>query len=179
VRPVKTAKLVEDGIRWTLATWMLLATPITSSTYVHSHNGGCATHRHDGCECASSNSSSPTAHHDDCAASANLFARDTHRHGCLVWFGTITSHSTPDNSSGPHGKNPCDWETIVAVSAAQTIRAPSKNLLGSHFGLASQAVLATGCVCELKRLEPSCTGTAPVSPLCDRARHERSGVLLA
>jgi hypothetical protein len=166
---------VENAFRWILAASMLLATTVTSSTYVHDHGGGSLSHQHGKSDGTISHCFTPTTLHDDHDASVSRSACEFHGHGCLMLFGL----PLPGEPSGSHQKLPNGWETIVTVSAAQTIRAPSKSLLGSHFGLASQAVLATGCVCEWKQLEHTCNRAAPAFPLCDRARQERSGVLLA
>jgi hypothetical protein len=165
--------------RYLLAAWMLLATSATPSTYVHAHSNGNTAHQHDGHGGVPADRSTPADSYGNDATAVNSSAEDTHRHGCLTLLGTFTCHSIPDQLSGFHEKKPCGCDTIVAVSAAQTIRAPLKNLWGSSYGCASAAVLVTGCVCERKQLDSFCTGCEPVSPLCDRARHERSGVLLA
>jgi hypothetical protein len=114
--------------------------------------------------------------HDDDTVS--LSAVDVHRHGCLVLLGTITYQSVPNGSSGSAEKPPCGWETIVAVPAVQGVRALSKGLTADHCALAAPTILAIGCVCEVKQPALACADVAPASILCDRARHERSGVLL-
>jgi hypothetical protein len=169
---------VENGFRLMLAAWMLVATSITSSTYVHAHSGGKVAHQHDGDDCHRADFSATATCNDDLyTCPVDSSSVDSHRHGCLTLLGTITYHSIPDRGSGSHEKKPCGWETIVAVSAAQTIRAPSKSLLGSYVGLVSQAILSTCCVCDSNPLGFRFADAVPA--LCDRARHERSGVLLA
>jgi hypothetical protein len=170
---------VENALRWMLAAWMLLATSVTSSTYVHGHSGGKTAHQHDGADCTLSRSFVPTTFHDGHDGDVSLSAMDVHRHGCLVLLGAITYQPMSGEPSDPHQKSPCDWDTIVAVSAAQGVRTLSKSLAVDHSGLAAPTVLAIGCVCEAKQTVFSCADIAPVSLLCDRARHERSGVLLA
>jgi len=170
---------VKNAFRWMLAAWMLVATSVASSTYVHGHSGGNLAHQHDEYDHAGSHPlmsvSVHDGHDDDIVG---LSAVDVHRHGCLVLLGTITYQSMPDGTSGSSEKQPCGWDTIVAVSAAQGVRALSKGLTADHCALAAPTILAIGCVYEVNRPALACADVAPASILCDRARHERSGVLL-
>jgi hypothetical protein len=174
---------VENTFRWLLAAWMLVATSVASSTYMHSHSGGSLAHQHDEYDHAASHPVMPVPVHGDHDGHdhdiVSLSAVDVHRHGFLAMLGTITYQSVPDGSSGSSERQPYGWDTIVAVSAVQGVRAMSKSVASDHCSLAAPTVLAIGCVCEVKQPALSCADTAPVSPLCDRARHERSGVLLA
>lgn len=170
---------VENAFRWMLAAWMLLATSVTSSTYVHSHSGGGLSHQHEKPDCTLSHPLMLAAFHDDHDSDMSLSAVDVHRHGCLVLLGAVTYQPVPDEPSGSHEKSPSGWETIVAVSAAQGVRAFSKVVAIDHSGLATFAGAPVGCICESKQHETCCAGIAPASLLCDRARHERSGVQLA
>jgi hypothetical protein len=170
---------VENALRWMLAAWMLLATSITSSTYVHGHNGGNFAHQHDRFDYAISYPSVPAAFQDGHDNDLSLSTVDVHGHRCLGLLGTITCLPMPGEPTDSHGKSPIDWETIVAVSATQGARTLVKNLAVDHSGLASLAVFSISCICESKQHETLCAGLAPASPLCDRARHERSGVQLA
>jgi hypothetical protein len=170
---------VENALRWMLAAWMLLATSVTSSTCVHGHSGGNLSHQHDDSGCALSQPLVLAPCHDAHDSDTTLSPVDVHRHGCLVLLGAITYQPVSGEPSRSHEKAPGGWETIVAVPAAQSVRTLSKNLATNHSVPASLAVLSVGCVCEAKQIDSSCTGIALASPLCDRARHERSGVLLA
>ena len=170
---------VENALRWMLAASMLLATSVTSSTFMHGHSGGNLSHQHDSSDCTLSHSFVPTAFHDGHDSDMSLSAVDVHRHGCLTLLGAITYMPAPNEPSGSHGKSSCGWETIVSVSAAQGVRAFSKVVAVDHSGLASLAGVSIGCVRESKQPNSHCAGTALASPLCDRARHERSGVQLA
>jgi hypothetical protein len=161
-----------------LAAWMLVASTVMSSTYVHSHDEGSLAHNHDGHHSDLSTSTS-IVHHDSCEDDLILSAVDSHQHGCLVLLGTITYQSTPEKSSNSEEKHPFGWETIIAASAAQNVRFLARSLAPDYSEMSSPAVLSIGCVCEIKLLGHSCNKTAPVIFLCDRARHERSGVLLA
>jgi hypothetical protein len=166
---------VKNGVRWVLAAWMLLATSVTSSTYVHGHSGGNLSHQHDQSDCTLSYPVSPATFYDVHDSVAILSADDIHRHGCLTLLGAITYQPAPDKPCCSHEKS---LDTIVAVSTGQSVRTLSKGLAVDHSGLASLAVLSISCICESKQHETLCAGLAPASPLCDRARHERSGVQL-
>jgi hypothetical protein len=167
---------VEKVLRWMLAAWMLLATSVTSSTFMHNHSGGDMSHQHDRSD---SQSSVLLAVHDSHDGDVSSSAADVHRHGCLALFGAVTYLPMPGGPTGSGGKSLAGWETMVAVSASQDVRTLAKGLTIDHSGLASLAVLSTSCICESKQHETLCAGAAPASPLCDRARHERSGVQLA
>lgn len=170
---------VENTFRGMLAAWMLLATSVTSSTYVHGHSGGNLSHQHDRHDSTLSHSTVPTTFHDGHDSHMILSAADVHRHGCVVLLGAIAYQPVSDKSSTSHQKVPCSWETLVVVSAAHSVRSLSKTLAIDQSALAPVAAISIGGVCELKQHKSFCAGTAPVFPLCDRARHERSGVLLA
>jgi hypothetical protein len=169
---------VENGLRWMLAALMLLATSVTSSTYVHGHSGGNLSHQHDKSGCTLSRSFAPVAFLGGYNNDVSLSAVDVHRHGCLMLLGTITYQPMSGEPCCSHEKSPSGREMIVTVSAAQGVRTWSKGLTVDHSGLASLAVFSIGCICESKQHETLCAGAAPASPLCDRARHERSGVQL-
>jgi len=170
---------VEHALRWMLAAWMLLATSVTSSTYVHGHSGGNLSHQHDSHDSIPSHSSVPVTLYVGHDSHMSLPAVEVHRHGCLALLGAVTYQPVSDESSDSHDKSPCSWKTLAVVSAANSVRALSKSLAVGHYGLVSIADVAIGFVCESKQPASRCTGTALASPLCDRARHERSGVLLA
>lgn len=170
---------IENTFRWMLAAWMLLATSVTSSTYVHGHSGGNLSHQHDTHDSTPSHSSVPPTLHDGHDSHMILSATDVHRHGCVVLLGAIAYQPVSDKSSSSQEKLPCSWEMLVVVSAAHDVRNLSKTLAIDQSALALTATISIGSVCELKQHESFCAGTAPSFPLCDRARHERSGVLLA
>jgi hypothetical protein len=167
---------VENALRWMLAASMLLATSVTSSTFVHGHSGGNVAHQHGSSDHTLPHSLALTAYHDGHDSDMSVSAVDVHRHGCLTLLGAVTYMPTPNEPGGSHGQSSCAWKTIVAVSAAQGVRAFSKVAAIDCLGLASCASVSIGCVCESKQPSSLRAGTAPASPLCDRARHERSGV---
>jgi hypothetical protein len=170
---------VQIVTRCLLAAWMLAATWGTSSTYLHSHDGGGLAHQHDEHGSAISHDLTPASPHHECEGDTIPAAPSVHRHGCLVLLGALAYQPVPERSSDSHQRHSCGWETVVAISNAQSVRSPSKSLAASCWGLAVLAALPVGCVCETRRPEYSRAGAMPASTLCDRARHERSGVLLA
>jgi hypothetical protein len=169
---------VENVLRWMLAAWMLLATSVTYSTYVHGHSGGNLAHGHGKSDCTLSRSFAQAAFFGGYNNDVSLSAVDIHRHGWLMLLGAIAHQPMPGEPSDSHEKAPNGWETIVAISGAQSARTLAKGLTVDHSGLASLAVFSISCIGESKQRETLCAGLAPASPLCDRARHERSGVQL-
>jgi hypothetical protein len=169
---------VENTLRSLLAAWMLLATSVTSSTFVHGHCGGNLPHQYDKSVCTLSRSFVPTAFHDGHDNDMSLSAADVHRHRCLILLGAITYQPMPGEPTGSHGKSSSGWETIVAVSAVQSVRTLSKGVALDHCWLESFANLSVGCISPAKQRETLSSGVVVASPLCDRARHERSGVQL-
>jgi hypothetical protein len=169
---------VEKTLRWMLAAWMLLAMSVTSSTIVHGHSGGNLSHQHDRPDCTLSHSMVPAQFHNGHEHEASLSTADVHRHGCITLLGAVAYLPIPDEPVGSHGKSPTGWETIVVVSPAHSVRTVSKALTVGEPGLVSIVGVAIGCTCESKQHETRCAGNVPASRLCDRARHERSGVQL-
>jgi hypothetical protein len=169
---------VENALRGVLAAWMLLATTFASSTLSHSHSEGYRPHGHDRSDCVSA-ASNPGAdrggHHDE----MSLAGADSHQHRFLVLLGAVEYLPMPSEPASPHDKSPCGWDTIIAVSAAQGIRACSNGLAVDHLQLASLANRSVDCICPSGQHEIPVLDVAPSAPLCDRARHERSGVQLA
>ena len=170
---------VENALRWMLAAWMLLATSVTSSTFVHEHCGGNLSHQHDRFVCTLSDALVPAAFYDGHGNDMSLSAEDVHRHRCLMLLGAVTHQPMPGEPSGSHEESPSGRETTVVISTTQGVRTLSRSLAVDHSGLASLAVFSTGCIGESKQHETLRAGAALASPLCDRARHERSGVQLA
>jgi hypothetical protein len=146
---------VQDAVRWTLSAWMLLATSISSTTFAHDHTSGQLAQQHRGC---------------DHRLSGSLTAK------CLL-DGQNGSGSEP---TVPRDESPCNWCCwIAAVSAAQVVRAPSQDRVIDRLGPTFGALIATTRTADSLRCEVPSADAAPSSPLCDRARHERSGVQLA
>jgi hypothetical protein len=165
-----------------LSAWMLLATSVAPSTFVHGHGGGDLSHQHDHGDCALSHSRAPTAHHDghdDRGGDVSVSAADVHRHGYFVLLGAVTYAPMSSTPTGSHENAASGWETFVAVPAVQGICAPSRNSAIDPSGPAALVVVSIDCLRESEQRGIPRAGIAPASPLCDRARHERSGVQLA
>jgi len=174
---------VENALRWMLAVWTLWASSSVLPPLVHSHLGGRQPHEHDRAGCVPhgrSCSLAPTALQNGYEGGTCLSAADFHRHGYSRLLGFVKYLPTPTEPSGPHGKLRWGWETIVGVSAVRALRACSNGVAGDHWlQSASPADLSVNCVCQSGQHEIPVLGVAPSAPLCDRARHERSGVQLA
>src|SRR3990170_5269911 len=118
---------VEDALRWMLAAWTLWASVFASPTVVHSHSEGGRPHQHDRSDCpvnGLSHSALPAAGQGDCDRGMSLSATESHRHGFILLLG-VEYLPISGEPTGPQGKSLCGWETIIAVSAAQGIRAHS------------------------------------------------------
>jgi hypothetical protein len=169
---------VESGLRWTLAASMLLMMPLSSTTFVHQHSGGGAAHHHKLTDHSSLPPTSPLPFDDDGDRNGvGMSAVDVHHHGCLLFLGMVTYQSGPGNPSDSHRQAPRGLETafVLSPSGVQTF---SKSLAADHLQLAASTAVSTGCVGESMRPVLSPGAFAPASLLCDRARHERSGVQL-
>jgi hypothetical protein len=172
---------VENTIRLMLAAWMLLATSVVSSTYVHSHQGGNRSHHHNEDKHAFSSLHVSSALHDGYHGDAYLSSGDIHRHGCLTLLGTISYLPIPSRSHVPdsHTNFPIGWDTVVTVSAAPSVRSLAKGPTVDYTEPIAINGVSIGFVCESKQPESSHTDSSSITLLCDRARHERSGVQLA
>jgi hypothetical protein len=173
-------KLAVRSPVWMLAAWSLLAPAFVSPTLAHSHFAGDRPHGHTRPDCISVDPRQPSESGDNRIGHGrlSLSEADLHWHRYLLWLGAVEylPGSTEPGSPEPKSPSPCDWETTIAVSAAQGIRASSTGLAVDHVQLASRFA---ECVYPSGRHEISAVGVAPSVPLCDRARHERSGVQLA
>src|SRR3972149_4456834 len=173
--------LVDKTLRCMLAAWTLLATMIASSTYEHRHVDGDRPHQHDKFDCVHnklSNSTQPefgqTYKRGSC-----LSTTDFHQHECLLLLGAIDYLPMSSEPASQDGKSPCSWETIIAVSVARGIRADLNRVATDYLVLESFADISMGCICQPEQQELPSTCISSSSPLCDRARPERSGVHLA
>jgi uncharacterized protein YcbX len=170
---------VTNALRWMLAAWMLLATSVMSSV-IHGRSGGYLSYQHDKSDCTPWCSSVTAAFHGDHEDDASRFAVDVHRHVPLALLGTTKCLPSSDHPTVPHDRSQCSWCAWVdAVSVAQVVRISSKELTIDQFWpgcLTSALIDGFG---ESKQYATLCSGIAPSFPLCDRARHERSGVQLA
>jgi hypothetical protein len=175
-------RTVEIALRWMLAAWTLGASAFVTPTVAHAHPGGYSPHQHDSADCVPdglSPSFTPEAPKKGYEGRTCLSAADFHHHGCFLLLGAVGYLPTPSEPVGPHGQLPCGWETILVVSSAQGLRACSNGVAADHLKLASLADISMECICQSGQDAIPVLGVAPSAPLCDRARHERSGVLLA
>ena len=173
---------VENALRWVLAAWTLAASVFVAPTVAHDHPGGCRSHQHDPADCVPdglSQSFTPEALQNGREGGTCLLAADFHRHGYFLLLGAVKYLPMPSEPASPHSKSPCGWETILVVSSARGLRACSNGVAGDHLQLASPADLSVDCICQSGQHEIPALGVALSAPLCDRARHERSGVQLA
>lgn len=173
---------VENVLRWMLAAWTLLATTFAFPTFAHSHFDGDRPHGHDRSDCVSADLPQPSRPGDDQGGyhgGMSLSGADFHEHRCLLLLGAVEYLPITSEPGSSHQKSPCGWETIIAVSAAQGIRACSNGLAVDHLQLASLANRSVDSICPSGQNEIPVLDAAPSAPLCDRARHERSGVQLA
>jgi hypothetical protein len=169
--------VVESGLRWTLAAWMLLAMPLSSLTFVHQHAGGDASHHHETADHTPLPPAAPLALDDDHRTDLGISTVDAHCHGCLPLLGTVTYQSGAGNPSDSHEKVPrcLDAAVVLTLSGA---RAVSTIMAVNHLLPIAPTAVVLDSVGE-STLPISCHfAIAPASLLCDRARHERSGVLL-
>jgi hypothetical protein len=183
-------RAVNSALRWMLAAWTLWAFVLACPTVVHSHLGGENPHQHDPSDCvpdAHSYPFAPEALLSGHGGGLCLSAADFHQHGCLPLLGAVKYLPMPTEPCGLrckapcglHCKAPCGWPLAVVAATAQGRRACSSAVTGDHLQLASPVDLSGECIGRSGQREIPAVGAAPSAPLCDRARHERSGVLLA
>lgn len=173
---------VESTLRWVLAAWTLLATTLVSPTVVHSHFEGYRPHGHDRSDSISVGLLQPSRSGGDQGGyrrGISLSGADCHEHRYLLLVGAVEYLPVSGEPGSSHQKSQCGWETILAVSAAPGMRACSNGLAVDQLQLASLANRSVDCICQSGQHEISAPDAAPSAPLCDRARHERSGVQLA
>jgi hypothetical protein len=104
---------------------------------------------------------------------------DLHKHPGLLLLGAVKHLPVPSEPVSPDGKSPGGWETISTVLSARGLRACSASTVADDFELVPVADFSVGCACSIEQREVSTSSITPGSQLCDRARHERSGVQLA
>jgi len=145
-------------------------------------SGGVGSHQHDpadGVPDRLSQSHTPDAPQNGHEGGTCLPVADFHQHGCFLLLGAVKCLPMPSEPVSPHSKSPCSWETILVVSSPQGLRACSNGVAGDHLQLASLADRSVECICQSGQHEIPPLAAGPSAPLCDRARHERSGVQLA
>jgi hypothetical protein len=173
---------VGNAVRFMLAAWTLLATALVSPPMVHCHSGGNNPHVHDRTESIPRPqlpSDVPEPYAGGQKDEMSLFASDLHQHGYFWLLGTVRYFPPPGGPIDPRDKAPGDWEkSVVAVLTPSVLRTCSSGTLAGHFDLASLAEIAVDGLFVSEHREFPSPGAFPGSPLCDRARHALSGVLL-
>jgi hypothetical protein len=174
---------VEKALRWMLAAWTLVAFVSAAPTVVHSHSDGYRSHQHDPAARVPdglTQSLTPRALQDGCEGGSHLSAADFHKHGGVWLLGFVKYLPTPTKPvSSDSESRCCGSEPMPVVVSAQGWRACSNGVAGDYLQSVSLAALSVECICQSGQQETPVLGVAPSAPLCDRARHERSGVLLA
>jgi hypothetical protein len=166
--------------RWLLASWMLTGALLPPVSITHAHENGGQHHRHDSAThsqiaaTASHRTFETPGHADrecDSAASA-----DVHQHVFLGWLGSVRCSPIPNPSDKPPPL-PADGFSLPLVAACPSCPASA---------FSSPSWLSTSPPNSEKPIVQPPTqilgrgpSVAPTSALCDRARHERSGVQLA
>jgi hypothetical protein len=166
--------MVENAVRWMLAASMLLSASVMSSTYVHAHGGGDLLHQHGGAGDVHSCEFDLAASHD---VETCLESGGTHSHLFFMLWGAkicVPAAERPAGA-GARAELPCGQDTAVCFTSSASVLAVTR--LASIDQTSSTFCLDTaGGSLEPKRAVSFCAGLPQVSLLCDRARHERSGV---
>lgn len=165
---------MSHSLRVLLAMSVLVANMGFQSGIAHSHAHGGTPHDHPIAKTHNHSQQHSHTHASDAAAS---FAGDSQPHVHVSLFGlgfSLVSEGSPDYA-GQHTYSSCIEQIFVVAKVAQhfgvasqqqvTLTFDNGDLLGDHH-VAIGALLFS-------------PGTAPICFLCDTARHERSGVLLA
>lgn len=173
----------EKIVRWTLAAYMLWASASAFPPIVHRHAGGSSSHQHDSAD----GTSAASLHAIDSDAFVRGFDReicatadDLHQHGYVLLLGAAKHLPMRSAVGHPQGTSPCGWETVFTLGvAAPGARACLSGATWGQFELTpvSDSFVAHTGFSERREVQPSSVPSH--SLLCDRARHERSGVLLA
>lgn len=170
-------------IRWTLTVWMLWVSAFAIPPIVHRHEGGDRPHQHgpsDGDHVEKSqlpDVDTPVNGH----AIATIFpSADLHLHSGILLPGAIGHRLAPSELGRSSGPTSCGWETgLTAIATFTGSRVSWLGGVWAHIELWPPPGLFVLQACQSDRFE-ELSSTAPAhSFLCDRARHERSGVLLA
>ena len=186
---------IQNGLRLFVAAAVLTATTITTPGVVHSHSGGQRPHdhglgqrslgqwhwRHTSGTPAADHSCGAGAppkvvaadHHDRHAVAA---ADDLHRH-VLVFLGSAMSLPGSDQRSGGQEGSPSGRELLFSLPYRNLMSGPTGGSSDLQWWLTSEVDQCVDRNVVEQEVPPA--NVAPVPFLCDRARHERSGVQLA
>lgn len=173
---------VENALRWVLAAWTLGVSVFAPTTVVHRHFGGQSPHEHscfDPAPEATLYSCEPVDLCKGLEFTAFSLPTDLHKHPGFLLLGTVKHVPMPGESNGPDGKSPGGWETISTALSSRCLRVSATSSWADDFELAPVADFCAGCASIREHHEVSTSSDVRCSQLCDRARHERSGVQLA
>ena len=173
---------VESALRWVLAAWTLAVSVFAPTTVVHRHSGGQDPHEHNYFDPAPETtlySFEPMDHREGLEFATSSWPTDLHKHPGFLLIGTVKHVPLPGESNGTNGKSLGGWETISIALSSRCLRASAASSWADDFELAPVADFCAGCACLREHQEVSTSSDVRCSQLCDRARHERSGVQLA
>jgi hypothetical protein len=177
-----TRQVLNDGLRGLMAAWLLAVTAFPSSVIAHSHSGGERLHHHgeNGCDVGRFATPLRLDSPDDLRdREACLAADDFHRHGYFGVLGVAKYLPSSGEPCGSECDSPCYWEVALGNAASPCVPTGANGAWVGHWGLAGAADdLPADGICPIAHDGTSACSLA-TSPLCDRARHERSGVQLA
>ena len=173
---------IENALRWVLAAWTLMVSVFAPSTVVHRHSGGNIPHQHyqsDRAPDASSYSLAPRPFPEGYEGWTCPLPADLHKHPGLFLLGAVKHLPATSQPVNSNDESSGGWETYSTILSARGLRTGSANAAADDFDLVPVADLCAGYICSNEQREVPAFSVAPCSQLCDRARHERSGVQLA
>ena len=172
--------LIENGLRVWLAASLLAATTLAIPSFVHSHSGGQRPHDHDPGERGLSESVKRhvrrAEHHYHHEAVPD--AHHLHEHAYLVFLGRTIPLPESEQSDGSHRGSHPECELLYAVPFRNEMPRSAGGSIHLPWWFTSAADNHLRCDVVVEQ-EGAPSIVAPAPFLCDRARHERSGVLLA
>jgi len=181
-----TNRVAEKGLRLLLAVWLLAATVFTPSTIIHAHAGGGNPHDHPPADPGHHRDTShhgPHAtpdHHDHHSHhSHHVTSAGGDRHGHVRFAPLKSRPFSPDSRQSDQSEEELsgDRQCILAVRLSGNSHSFSGGLLLLISKLPSVADHRSDSGPIVRCGARPCMVGAP-PPLCEIARHERSGVLL-
>jgi hypothetical protein len=174
------SSLIESGLPVLLAASLLAATTLATPSVVHSHSDGQRPHDHDPGECGFNESAKRhvhrAAHHHDHEAIPD--ADHLHEHAYLLFLGCAIPLPESEQSDGSQRGSHPDRELLFAVPFRNELPRSAGGSFPLQWWFTAAADNHLPCDVVVEQ-EGAPSIVAPVPFLCDRARHERSGVLLA
>jgi hypothetical protein len=178
--PIEMKKLrIENAVRLLLAAWMLLSAPAMPSTSVHAHHGGNVSHHHYHPEGQLPSAYLPTGLHD---AESCIEPSETHTHFSFMLWGAKFELpiGNPSSATDPNPREFCGNDAIAVLVLPAHTQNLTKIPSIDSWGPPCLAPIWGSVACEANQPDWRCSGDLPQGALlCDRARHERTGVLLA